>query len=212
MKYLLSTILFATCVVTGFSQGQKDPAALTILESMSQKYESYPSFSADFTYTLINPDKSKEDITGAMTVKGEKYKLDLGDQEITNNGDTIWTYLKDVNEVNITLYYPEEQEITLSSIWSIYEDGYKYVYVEARDGGKTHVIDLEPEDSGKDIYKIRMEITDENRLLSFMLYERSGVQYLYTINNFDEKVNAQDDYFAWDKKAHPDVDVIDFTN
>ena len=210
MRYSLLLILAVAVAHLGLSQGQKDPSALTILEAMSAKYKSYPSFEASFIHSLVDPDGSKEDFTGTVTVKGDKYKLDVGGQEITNDGKTVWTYLEEVNEVSVSDYYPEDEEISLSNIFSIYEDGYKYVYVEEKDSGKTHVIDLEPEASGKDIYKIRMEIASNNDLRSFTLFERSGVKYLYAIDKFNGNINITDSFFVWDENKYPGVEVIDF--
>ena len=211
-RYILSVLCLLGLSVICFAQGQKDPAALTILEGMSQKYTSYASFEAQFTNTLINPDKTTEDLSGKITVKGDMYKLELGDQEVINDGENIWTYLREVNEVNVTEYYPEDQEFTLSNIFTIYEEGYKYVYVEERDGGNIHIIDLEPEAKGRDIYKIRMEIDDNSELKSFTLFERSGVKYKYAIDNFNAETNIGDSFFEWDEADYPGVEVIDFRN
>ena len=80
-RYILSFSCLLLLHLTGFAQGQKDPAALTILEEMSKRYRAYSSFEAEFTNTLINPDKSTEDISGKITVKDDMYKLDLGEQD-----------------------------------------------------------------------------------------------------------------------------------
>ena len=212
LKHTFTFFMTLFYCLNAFSQGQKDPAALAILEEMSQKYEAYASFEVEFTNSLINPDNSKEDISGKITVKGDKYKMDLGDQEVLNDGENLWTYLKEVNEVNVTDYYPEDQEISPSNIFSIYEDGYKYVYVEEQDGGNTHVIDLEPEAQGKEIYKIRMVISSENELKSFTLFERSGVKYEYSIDAFNGDLNIGDSFFTWNEADYPGVEVIDFRN
>ncbi|MDA0196522.1 MAG: outer membrane lipoprotein carrier protein LolA [Bacteroidetes bacterium] len=194
------------------AQGQKDPAALTILEALSAKYKAYGSFKAEFVYSLINPDNTKEEISGTMTVKGDKYKLDIGDQVVINDGKTVWTLLKDVNELNISDFYPEDQEISVSTIFTIYENGYKYVYVESRDNGAVDVIDLEPEKGGREIYKIRMLIgSKESDLKSFLMYERSGVKYEYSIKGFNENANVNDAFFGFDEDKF-DGDIIDFRN
>ena len=194
------------------AQGQKDPATLAILEALSAKYKAYNAFHADFVYSLINPDDTKEEISGSVTVKGDKYMLDLGDQVVINDGKTEWRHLKDVNELNISDFYPEDQEISVSNIFTIYESGYKYVYVESRDGGTVDVIDLEPEKGGSDIYKIRMLIgSKESELKSFLMYERSGVKYEYSISGFNENANLNDSFFGFDEDEF-DGDIIDFRN
>lgn len=43
---------------------------------------------------------------GEIIVQGPKFNLKLSGQEIINNGTTVWTYLKESNEVNITNYEP----------------------------------------------------------------------------------------------------------
>lgn len=211
-RYIIGVLCVLGLNFSVTAQGQKDPAALTILESMSVKYKAYASFQAEFTNSLINPDKSKEDITGKITVMGDKYKLELGDQEVINDGKNVWTYLREVNEVNVTDYFPEDQEISPSNIFNIYKEGYKYVYVEERDGGNLHIIDLEPEAKGKDIYKIRMAIAEDKELKSFTLFERSGVKYMYSINNMVVDKGIGDDFFNFDEADYPGVEVIDFRN
>jgi len=194
------------------AQGQKDPATLAILEALSAKYKAYNAFHADFVYSLINPDDTKEEISGSVTVKGDKYMLDLGDQVVINDGKTEWRHLKDVNELNISDFYPEDQEISVSNIFTIYESGYKYVYVESRDGDTVDVIDLEPEKGGSDIYKIRMLIGSKKReLQSFLMYERSGIKYEYSISGFNENANLNDSFFGFDEDEF-DGDIIDFRN
>lgn len=211
-KYIIWSLCVFGLHLGSQAQGQKDPAALVILEAMSQKYKAYPSFEAEFTNSLINPDKSKEDISGKITVKGEMYRIDLGEQEVMNDGVNLWTYLKEVNEVNVTEYYPEDQQISPANIFTIYEEGYKYVYVEEQEGGKIHIIDLEPESKGRDIYKIRMTITEDQELKSFELFERSGVKYLYSINSFRGDKNIEDDFFQFSEADYPGVEIIDFRN
>jgi outer membrane lipoprotein carrier protein len=35
----------------------------------------------------------------------------MSDQEIYNDGETIWTFLKDANEVNVDYYMPDEGDL-----------------------------------------------------------------------------------------------------
>ena len=125
MKKPFLVLLFAT--LTGSIYAQYDPDALAILEAMSKKYKTIPSFEANISCTLSNEvEKVNEEFKGKMTVKGEKYRLTLPEQEVVNNGTTIWTYLPDAKEVNIDNYDPASEDLNPTKFYEIYKKGYKY--------------------------------------------------------------------------------------
>ncbi|MFO0506641.1 MAG: LolA family protein, partial [Chryseotalea sp.] len=105
MKNLFITalfLLFANVVLA-----QYDAKALETLDAMSKKYKAIPAFEAAITSTMTNEVEGiKEEFKGKITVKGNKFRLVLEDQEIINNGVTVWTYLPAAKEVNIDNYDP----------------------------------------------------------------------------------------------------------
>src|SRR5271154_4751739 len=116
----MKKLLFAACLMflVNISFAQYDPKALEILESMSKKYRAIPSFEASFSYTLTNEmEKINEEFKGKMTVKGEKFRLVLPEQEVINNGITVWTYLPDAKEVNVDDADPNSDEINISKFF-----------------------------------------------------------------------------------------------
>ena len=211
MNKLIVTI--STCLlITSQVIAQKDPVALEILDAMSTKYKNIPAFIADFSYIMENEEESiDEKFEGKMTVKSGKYKLDMSGQEIINDGVYVWTYLKDDNEVTISEYDDTEEEITLSNIFSIYKEGYKYLFVESKENGTLDIIDLVPEDREKTYFKIRMEIKKPSReLKNFRIFDKNGTKYLYQINTFKEDNVIQDSDFKFDQKKYPGVEIVDF--
>jgi outer membrane lipoprotein-sorting protein len=211
MKRILSLLL----LVSGFqfAFGQYDPKALEILEDMSSKYNEIPSFQAQFTYTLHNPQENiNEEFNGEVTVKGEKFRLKMGGQEIYNNGNTVWTYLPEVNEVNIDNYYPESGDLSPSKIYSAYRDGYKYMFLEeAKEGNSTYeVVDLIPEDANNQFFKIRLKIDkNENALKSWEMFDKMGNRYKYMVTDFNAQADIKDNYFEFDPSRHRGVEIID---
>lgn len=191
---------------------QKDPQALEILDAMSEKYKNIPAFTANFSYIMENDAEDiDEKFEGIITVKNNKYKLEMSGQEIINDGVAVWTYLKDDNEVTISEYDDEDEEITLSNIFTIYKSGYKYLFLETRDNGKMDVVDLVPEDRDKTFYKIRMEIQRADReLKNFRIFDKSGSRYLYKINEFAVNNTITDADFKFDERKYPGVEVVDF--
>ena len=158
-RLLVYTFLLA--LISSSSWAQYDAKARDILDGMSAKYKSIDSYKAGLSNTLVNEvENLSEEFSGEIVVKGDMYKLTISGQVIINNGVTIWTYLEEVNEVNITDYDPEEDEITPSKIYDLYKDGYKYIWLEEAtyQGSKYDVIDLVPENKESQFFKIRMEI------------------------------------------------------
>ena len=72
--------------------GQYEEQALTVLDQMSENYKNLDSFKADFSYSLENKmEDIQEEFSGDIIVKGDKFKLNLGDQVIFNDGEIMWT-------------------------------------------------------------------------------------------------------------------------
>ncbi|MCA6074005.1 LolA family protein [Fulvivirga sedimenti] len=208
----LAALVSLLCVYT-LSFAQYDENALKVLDAMSAKYKKIPAYSADISYSLVNEtDGINEEFRGKITVKGEKYRLELDEQVVINDGTTFWTYLPDVNEVNIDNYDPDEDEISPSKIYEAYKDGYKYVYIgdETVGGTKHAVIDLVPNDKDAQYFKIKLFISQsDNSLTKWTMFDKSGNQYHYTIDNFNSGINPTDAYFQFDQSKYPGVEVID---
>lgn len=211
MKKLFLLLLSMLAVQVGWAQ--KDDNALKVLDAMSAKYQNIPAYSADIVYSLENETEGiNEEFNGKITVKGEKYKLELDEQVVINNGQTFWTYLPDVNEVNIDNYDPAEDEISPSKIYEAYKKGYKYVYIgdETMDGKAHAVIDLVPDDKDAQYFKIKLYINKgDDSLSKWIMYDKSGNQYQYTIKNFNGKITPGESFFVFNEADYPDVEVID---
>jgi outer membrane lipoprotein carrier protein len=192
---------------------QYDPKALETLDAMSKKYKSLQSFEANISYTLTNDvDKVNEEYKGKITVKGDKYKLVLPEQEVINNGTTMWTYLPEAKEVNIDSYDPNSDDINPSKIYETYKKNYKYLYIQDKtEGGVVcEEIDLVPEKKDAQYFKVKMLISKKDKSIqSFTLFDRGGNRLKYSLSKFNTSTNIPDSFFIFDPKKYPGVEVID---
>jgi outer membrane lipoprotein carrier protein len=192
---------------------QYDAKALETLDAMSKKYKSIPAFEANISYTLTNDvEKVNEEFKGKITVKGDKYRLVLPEQEVINNGTTMWTYLPEAKEVNIDNYDPNSDEINPSKIYEIYKKNFKYLYLaDKTEGGVLcEEIDLVPEKKDAQFFKIKMFINKKDKSIqSWTMFDKSGNRYKYTISKFNPNANVADAVFTFDPKKYPGVEVID---
>ena len=211
MKKLIFSLLAAFLSLS--VSAQYDPKALQILEAMSKKYQSIPAFEANLAVTLTNDvEKVNEEFKGKITVKGDKYKLVLPEQEVINNGATIWTYLPDAKEVNIDNYDPTSQDINPSKIYEIYKKNFKYLYLQDKTEGGVlwEEIDLVPEKKDAQFFKIKMFIAKKDKSIqSWTMFDKGGNRYKYTLAKFNPNVKVDDTFFTFDPKKYPGVEVID---
>ncbi len=212
MKKIGLLILLLT-LSTYVSWAQRDPQALEILDAMSEKYQNVGGFKAKLLYKLENPtEKLNETFRGDITVMGDKYRLKIGEQEIINNGTTIWTYLREVNEVNVDNYYPEDDPMAPAKIYTIYREGYKYSFVEEKKlkGRVVQIVDLEPENKDEPFYKIRLTIDKEDKtMVNYKVFDKNGNRYLWTVSDFEPDVNLTANHFEFDPSEYKDVEIID---
>jgi len=209
------TMVLVVLILAGVTaQAQYDQKAKTILDAMSARYKKMTSYVAKFSTALVNETEGLNEVfEGQITVKGDKYMLKTDEQEVINDGTTVWTYLPDVNEVNIDDYSPDDDEITPSSIFDEYKNGYKYIWMEnvKEQGVSADVIDLIPNDAANSqFFKIKMVISTQSKtLLKWTMFEKQGNKYVYTISNFNAKAPVSDALFIFNKSKYPGVEIVD---
>lgn len=190
-----------------------DPKAKTLLDAVSKTYKGFNSIEAGFTLTTVNPQQNKTTTqTGNVWLKGEKYKLLMGKQEIFCDKQSVWTYLKDINEVQINDYEANKEDITPSNMFTIYQNDFNYMMngEEVVDKTNCSVVDLMPKDKSKPFFKVRIWIDKNGKYIKRMkVFDKNGNLYTYNVTSFNSKANLEDNFFKFDATKHPGVHVED---
>ena len=129
-----------------------------------------------------------------------------------NDGKTLWTYLPEAKEVNIDNFDPTSDDLNPSKIFDVYKKGFKYLHMgDATEAGVVcDVVDLVPEKKDAQYFKIRMNISKKDKSIqNFIMFDKSGNRYKYTISKFTPNAAITDSYFSFDAKKYPGVEVID---
>jgi outer membrane lipoprotein-sorting protein len=213
----MKTISFITSFVLLFSLAsfsQDDKKAKDILDKLSAKTKSYSTIRTEFDYNLTNKDK-KINTTQKwkLWLKGDKYRLDMGDQMVISDGKTVWKYLKNDKEVEISNQTNKEEAMNPKNIFTMYEKGFKFKYVkEAKEGTKTvHLIDLFPTNpKEKEFSSIRLFIDKvATQATKMEVKAKNGNVYTYFIKAFFPNENLTDTQFVFKESDYPGVDVND---
>ena len=208
ISYILSVVLLFTLPVFA----QKDKRAQDILDAMSKKYKALKSYQAAFTYASVGAG-AKESYKGDLTVKGEKFRLILGGQEVFTDGKTMSTYIKESNEVNVQDYDQNQtSELNPTQIYTIYKRGFDYKFLkEQKQGGHTlEVIELKPNREKSPIATIQISVDKADKSVrNWLIVNKDGKRTTYTITKFTPNANVADSYFVFDKGKYPGVEVVD---
>jgi outer membrane lipoprotein-sorting protein len=171
---------------------------------MQKKFKSMSSFVANFSYQSDGGGT----MTGSITVKGNKFRLKTSGQEIFNNGKEVSTYIKEINEVNISNFDPSEGDLSPAKIYSFDKKAYKMNLVS--DAGSMAKIDLSPNAKSAQVQKISIQINkSDSNVKEWTIVNKSGKKQNFKVTKLTPNAGVDDKYFSFDKKAYPGVEIND---
>lgn len=212
MNKLLLTLACILVSVSGFSQ--TDAKAKAILDNVSAKVKQLKSLKAGFSLSIKNAKTAKvQSKKGTVSMKGNKYYVNLAGQEIFCDNKTIWTYMKESNEVQISSFDPAENTFTPSKLFTNFYDKeytYKYVGEKTVGGKKVDVILLVPTNKAKQFSKVELLIDKAQSVVAGgTMYEKNGNVITYSVSGYTPNPALTDAIFVFDAKKYPKVEVVD---
>ena len=102
----------------------QDEKATLVLDRLSEKTKSYSSIQIEFEHLFSNKSAGiNKQSSGTLELQGDNFRIDMAQQLIINNGTTHWIYLKEINEVQIMDYDPEEEDaLSPNKLFTIYNE------------------------------------------------------------------------------------------
>lgn len=198
-------------VTAGFAQ-VKDQKALNLLNEVSAKAKASKTIKADFSYTMENKQaKINETKKGTLLVSGDKYKLTAAGQTVICNGTTVWTYLKESNEVQVNNLEDKDEALTPSKLLTSYSKNYKATIIKDKANTNPNAVSMELiPNVQKNFTKAILTVDNiKKQVLSFKLFDKSGNIFTYKVTNYQVNVPSVPSDFTFDASKYPGVDVID---
>ena len=193
-------------LISSISSFSNEKTKEEIIDDIITKISGYKNISIDFDllYENISLD-IKTNKKGKLILENDKFSIDLDEQIIINNGDIQWTYLKDINEVQIS-----NNEITagvsnLSDLFKISKNDYKILFL--KDEINFYLIELIPK-TIKSFIKIQIKFQKQNKEISeIKVFDKEGGKFIYSINKlkYDLEINS----FYFDTSKFPGIEIID---
>ncbi len=213
---LLLILFFSTLAVSAQVELVKDPAAKKILDAVSPKVSESKGIRIKFSYTTDNRQNDYHDTQkGYVFLSGQKFKVLIPKTEIISDGSSVWTYMKEDNEVTISETDTSEVSIfNPAKLFTAYKHGFKYLLIgiETIDNIKYNVIDLYPDDSEESPYSIiRIKINkNTNEIYSVKSSGKSGVDYTFKVLEYKSGIKMPENLFKFIKSKYPpDIEITD---
>jgi len=210
----MKKILFALSLflVLGATAQVKDPKATALLDEVSAKIKSYKSIRVEFSYTMVNKQaKINESKSVTIILSGDKYRLNAAGQTVICDGKTIWTYIKESNEVQINSPDNKDDAMTPSKLLTSYNKNYKSKIIKDKNQSDPNMetIELIPNVIKTINRAILIVDKTKNQVKSFQLFDKSGNVFTYTIQKFLTDIPVSNSDFTFETAKFPGVEVID---
>ncbi len=209
MKNILHKIFILVIIVTHFA---KHEIALGIEKidgnKILKKAFCNETFSLSFEYASKNLDNTEKDQSryfASVIVSGNMYKMLLEDREIKCNGDTVWTY------------FPEENEIQISSadnelnIWVMLDKYNKFYKVKSaridnyKNNSKKYVVELEALSRDNDFKFIIVTLNSASELEKIFIRDTSEEIHEFKVTDFTIEKNVKKSEFTININDYPGV-------
>jgi outer membrane lipoprotein-sorting protein len=184
-----------------------------LLDQAREKINSYKTIELGFQYQMENADMGiNETMEGKAYLKGDKYRMIVGNNVFISDGETVWNYIDDLYEIHVNYVENMEGGITPTALLENFEEEYngKFIRQEPYERKTVDLIDLIPRES-QAFFKYRVALdANKHSLVYTIAYDRHGGEYTYTMTSFKTNHNLDDALFEFDRNDFPeDADLVD---
>ena len=205
-----TTFLLVAFLVSNVLSAQNDNEAKTLVKEVLDKVESYENFVIDFTYTLENTEQNlKQETRGDVSIKDEKYVLNLMGTTQIFDGEKIYTIVPEDDEVTISSYdEANTEQITPSKMLTFYQEGYRFKMdvLQNVNGRKIQYVELIPMDSNdNEMKKILLGIDKQTKHIFNLIQvqpDDTRIEFRVTKFKTDEPLSAN--HFEFQKSKYAD--------
>ena len=202
-KYILIIIGILTSISLSAQNAEE------YLSTVIEKMKSYNDISISFIYDYQNTEAGIHDrCNGYASMKGNSYSIDINGQKMICNGEVLWTYLIDDEEVMISEVTEDNNTSPLAIIDSFtgnievsYGDGLSCADIEM-------LIIKEKDNTTFDFINLYVNKNDLT-IKEIAFHASDGYITDFLITSFITNQDLPDSMFIFDETIHPNVEVID---
>ncbi len=203
-----SALVLLMCASLGISLAQEK--AEDVLEKVRKRYDAVTDAEIRFSQKVRFPMTNVEQQTsGTLFVKKkEKYRVEMDDQVIVTDGQTIWSYSAANNQVVIDRFKQDEQSLSPEKILIGTPDNFTATVVgEEKAGGfETIVLKLVPKDEQSFIHSLRLWVDEKEWMIRQVeVIDLSEKQTMYAVLQVRTNTGLPDSRFVYTIPKGADV-------
>ncbi len=201
LKSLLTLILITVSTIAFAQQRTADQVMKHVVDNIKK----HNNVEISIDYKIINKETGiNENENGTITLQGEAYKIVLPDQTIISDDKSLWTYMPDNDEVNIT-----EDDGTMSPLKLV--ETYKHhktVFAKSDKGKGLRIIEITNSENKAEQITI---IVDEskNEIKSFTLTDSEGNKHVVTLKEYSYDKTLGKNFFTPTEADFKGAEIID---
>ena len=204
--FLLTTILLFQLPL--ISQKR---AAQKLLDQMSEKFEAFESFELLFDLETTYPDRPVLKQRASIIQSGIRFMFISEEQEIIGDGEDVYLYLKDRNEIQINDFDEDEELglITPRDFLNQYRSNRFEYDIESQSDTKMIIV-FKPLDRESEYSKYRITINKVTKdFESIDAYGKDGTRVLASINESYYNRQYPIDFFTFNPSKYTNVKIED---
>ncbi len=186
---------------------QNNTDAQSVLDKTTAKFQSAKGINVSFL--LTQKDKYGHVLSsskGILKIKGLKYYIKQGDNEIFSNGEQVWNY-DGQNEVTVAKVDNDDDELSPKQIITGFDK--KDFDAKLLASSVNYQVQLTPVDKRKNFKQVILYINKQNYLITkaVITYKTNEITDI-NFSNISLNNSFKDDEFVFDASKHKGVEVI----
>ena len=196
-------VLLTAVLAGGRAEAQASPES--IARDLQARYGRLESLRAQFVQTV-----GQQRLRGTLSVRDSAFRLDLGDQVLTTDGQTMWSYSEPDDQVVVQAYDPARVGFSVGQLFTDYLSVFRATgATRARIGGVSHtVLTLRPRESGSTVRDVTLYVRNSDAVPTRVrVHDTSGSTLAFDLQDVQRNARLPASTFRF--QAPRGVEVID---
>jgi outer membrane lipoprotein carrier protein len=206
MKRALGTVMVVLAVAVAYAETAED-----VLERVRRKYDSIKDAQIAFSQKVkFSTARLEQNAEGTLYLKkGNRYRLELSDQIIVTNGQTVWSYSVPNNQVLIDNFKMDERSLSPEKVLTGAPTEYYSTLLGKENIAKQEcvILKLVPRNDDAFVRTLRLWVDGGSLIRKAELLDINGKSTEYIVHDVKVNTGVQDSRFIYE--IPEDADVVD---
>jgi outer membrane lipoprotein carrier protein len=205
-------ILIACLMLTSAFLLRAEDTAQDVLDRVHKRYDQISDAEVRFVQKAKFPlAKLEQEVTGTLQFKKtNKYRVEFEGQLVVTNGETVWSYSAQNNQVLIDKFKFDERSLSPERILTAAPDDFSATLVgrEKTTHGDEIALKLTPRDPANLLKSMKLWVNESDWLIHKVeMLDQHGKVTTYQVSSFKTNIGIPDSRFVYQVPAG--VEVVD---